>query len=121
MNNDKETKDILREILRWTKFQAMQKAKGVLEAALDNDAKKSVYELSDGKSSSAISKIVKVSDQTVRNYWKEWAVLGIAEIHPGYKKRFRRVFSLKEVGIEVPQIEETTASESAKEGENVDE
>lgn len=106
MNNDQEIKDILREILKWTKFQGMQEVKQVLEAALDNDNKKSVYELSDGRSSSAIAKIMAVSDQTVRNYWKDWTVLGIAEVHPDYKKRCRKVFSLREIGIVFPQVQE---------------
>lgn len=116
MNNDQEIKDILREILKWTKFQGMQKAKQVLKATLDNDKKKLVYELSDGRSSSAIAETVEVSDQTVRNYWKEWTALGIAEIHPDYKRRSRRVFSLEEVGIEVPGIKESggTTEEDVK-------
>ena len=41
------------------------------------------------------------------NYWKKWVVLGIVEIHPKHKRRYQRIFSLKEVGIEVPQVEES--------------
>ena len=106
MNSDQEIKDILREILKWTKFQAMQKVKQVLETTLDNDTKKLIYELSDGRSSPKIAEIVGVTPSTVRDYWKDWAVLGIVEIHPEYKRRYRRIFSLREVGIEVPEVEE---------------
>ena len=109
MNDDQEIKDILKEILKWTKFEGMQKVKQVLEDTLDNDDKKLIYELSDGRPSPKIARTVRVSDQTVRNYWKAWAVLGIVEIHPDYKKRCRRVFSLEDFGIEVPVIKATTA------------
>lgn len=113
MDSDRETKDILREILKWTKFQGMQKVKQVLETTLDSDTKKLIYELSDGRSSSEIARTAMVSAQTVRNYWREWAVLGIAETHPDYARRYHRIFSLMEVGINVPDIagDETTTKE----------
>jgi transposase len=118
MNNDQEIKDILREILKWTKFQGMQKVKQVLETTLDIDTKKLVYELSDGVSSPKIAKIVGVDPTTVRDYWRDWAILGIVEIHPEYKRRYRRIFSLKEVGIEVPEVKEKIeAQEEEIEGE----
>jgi hypothetical protein len=108
LNNDQEIKYILKEILRWTKFEGIQKVKQVLEATLNNDTKKLIYKLSDGRPSPEIARTVRVSDQTIRNYWKEWAILGIVETHPDYKKRYRRVFSLREVGIAVPKVEEIT-------------
>jgi transposase len=104
LNDDQDIKDILKEILKWTKFEGMQKVKQVLESTLDNDDKKLIYDLSDGRSSSKIARIAGVSGQTVRNYWKEWAVLGIVEFCPEHKKRYHRIFSLKEVGIEIPEV-----------------
>jgi len=115
MNSDPEIKDILKEILKWTKFEGMQKVKQVLETTLDNDTKKLIYEMSDGKSSPTIAGIVKVDPTTVRDYWKDWAILGIVEVHPDYKKRYRRIFSLKEVGIEVVQVKELGEVEKAEE------
>jgi len=121
MNEDNEIKDILKEILKWTKFEGMQKVKQILENTLDNNTKKVIYEFSDGRSSPAIAGTVGVDSSTVRDYWKAWAVLGIVEIHPEYKKRYHRIFSLKEVGIEVPSLgvsadarEEIQRSEEAK-------
>jgi len=101
MSEDREIKDLLKEILKWTKFEGMQKIKQVLENTLDSDAKKLVYESSNGLSSPEVAKIAGVDDSTVRDYWKDWAILGIAEIHPNFKKRYCRIFSLREVGIEV--------------------
>lgn len=118
MDNDQEIKDILKEILKWIKFEGVHKVKQVLETTLNNNAKKLIYELSDGRPSPEIAKIAGVSDQTVRRYWKGWAILGIVEIHPDYKKRYHGVFSLKEVGIEVPEIEESVeTTEETVEGE----
>jgi len=116
---NQEIRDILKEVLKWTKFEGMQKVKQVLEDTLDNNSKKLIYELSDGKSSPEIARIVGVSAQTVRDYWKNWAVLGIVEIHPDYKKRHRRIFSLKEIGIEVPQVTERV--ETTEQTDEVDE
>lgn len=118
MNDDQEIKNILREILKWTKFQGMQKVKQVLETILDTDTKKLVYELSNGISSPKIAKVVGVDQTTIRDYWKDWAVLGTVEVHPDYKKRYRRVFSLEEVGIKVPEVKENAETkEEAAEGE----
>lgn len=118
MDNNEEIKNILKEILKWTKFQGMQKIKQVLETALNTDTKKLVYELSDGISSPKIAKIAGADSSTVRDYWRDWAILGIVEIHPEYKRRYRRIFSLKEVGIEVPEVKEKTEVQEEKtEGE----
>jgi len=105
MNDDSDLKDILKDILKWTKFQGMQKVKQVLETNLDNDVKKIIYELSDGKSSPTIARVAKVNAHTIRDYWKLWAPIGIVEVHPKYKRRYCKVFSLKEVGIPVPEFE----------------
>lgn len=106
MNENEEIKEILKKILKWTKFQGLQRVKQILENTLNSDTKKLIYEFSDGRSSPAIAGIAGVSAQTVRDNWKDWAILGVVEIHPDYKKRYHRIFSLKEVGIEVPQISE---------------
>ena len=119
MNNDQEVKDILREILKWTKFQGVQNVKQVLESTLDTETKKVVYQLSNGTSSPKIAEIARVDPTTVRDYWKDWFVLGIVEIHPDYKKRYRGIFSLKEVGIAIPQVQEVVdeTGEEQTEGE----
>jgi predicted transcriptional regulator len=109
MNEDKEIKEILKELLRWTKFEGMQKVKQVLEVTLDSDVKKLIYEMSNGLSSPEIAQAVGVAEHTVRNYWKDWSIIGIVEIHPEFKKRFCRVFSLREIGIESPKSKTLTA------------
>jgi hypothetical protein len=114
MLESNEVKEILKEILKWTKFQGIQKAKSVLEATLDDDVKKLVYYLSDGEDSKTIASRAKVSDWTVRNYWKKWAVLGIIEPYPKYKGRYWKLFSLEEFGIGIPEIESETKTKEEK-------
>jgi len=104
MTEDQGNRDVLLEILKWTKFQGMRQVKQILEDNLDTETKKLVYKLSDGKSSVEISRIAKVSDWTIRNYWKSWDPIQIVEIDPNYKGRYRKVFSLREVGVTVPVI-----------------
>lgn len=119
MSGDQETRDILREILRWTKFEGLQKLKQVLETTLDTGTKKLIHELSDGKSSPEIVRVVNVDPSTVRDYWKQRTILGITELHPNYSRRYRRIFSLKETGIEVPEYTaQAPSADLADEGDN---
>lgn len=122
MSDDKETKDILKDILKWTRFEGMEKFRTVFDTALNTDSKKIVYEFSDGRSSPEIEQITGIDDSTIRDYWKEWAFLGLVELHPEYKKRYRRVFSLKEFGIEIPKVKTNTQTkENSKTKEDVNE
>lgn len=105
LDNNEEIKSILNEILKWTKFQGMQKAKQILETTLDTDIKRLIYSSSDGESSPNIARIVGVDPIKVRRYWKQWFVVGIVEVHPRYKKRYQRTFKLEEFGISVPEVQ----------------
>ncbi|GAH62867.1 unnamed protein product [marine sediment metagenome] len=106
MNDEKLDKiiELLEEILKWTRFEGNQRVKEVLLDELDTDVKKIAYELSDRRSSSKIARVIDVTDQTIRNWWKKWAKRGLTEVHPDYKMRFRKVFPLRDFGIEVPEI-----------------
>jgi hypothetical protein len=108
MSEDKDTKDLLKEILKWTKFTGFEKVRHLLETELDTDSKKLVYEYSDGMSSPEIEQIIGVDETTIRDYWKEWALSGLVELHSDYKKRYRHIFSLREFGIEIPKIKVKT-------------
>ncbi|MDD2665531.1 MAG: hypothetical protein PHD13_01935 [Methanocellales archaeon] len=105
MNDEKLDRiiELLEEILKWTRFEGMQEVKNVLKIELDDDTKKIIYELSDGESSPKIAGMAKTAPQTVRRYWYKWSRMGLMEIHPSHKKRFRKVFSLEDCGMEVPE------------------
>lgn len=98
------TAELLEEILKWTKFNAMQ-LKAVLLEELDADEKKLVYENSDGdRSSRDIAKLANVSYKTVQHYWKSWSEIGIVEATEKYRGgRFKKLCSLVELGIAIPK------------------
>ena len=119
MSDDEETKDILKEILKWTKFASLEKVRDLLKTELNTDSKKLVYEYSDGRSSPEIEQLIGVDETTIRDYWKEWAMAGLVKLHPDYKKRYRQVFSLREFGVEIPKIMAKTQSPENSETEKV--
>jgi len=95
---------LLREIVKWTKFQAWGKVKDVLLNLLDDDEKKIMYHLSDGKNSSRkIAERVSVGHTTIVRYWNEWANFNIVEpiSVKGGGSRYKRMFELGDFGIEV--------------------
>lgn len=104
---EKQSLFLLEEMVKWTRLQGKQQAKKIIETLLNDESKRLIFHLSDGRSSPETAKIAKVSSQTVRNYWKTWAVEGIAKVHPDYKKRYVKLFSLEEFGIEPPEIAKT--------------
>jgi transposase len=88
------------------KFTGMEKLRKSIDDSMKTDIKKLVYELSDGRSSPDIAQETGVDETTIRDYWKAWAYLGLVEIHPDYKKRYRKLFSLTEFGIEIPKTKD---------------
>jgi len=118
MDEDKlsEIAATLKELLKWTRFAGMKEIKAVLMSALDSEIKTVIYHLSDGnKGSIEIANFVKISDQTVRNYWKIWAKLAIVEpIRVRGGERYKKVFDLEDFGIEIPKIVQPTAETEPK-------
>jgi hypothetical protein len=93
------------ELVKWTRPQGILTVKQVLTSALRSDAEKLVYNFSDGRSSQEVAKVSGVSFPTVTVYWKRWSTLGIVDpmkVQGG--TRYRRIFSLEDVGIDVPRL-----------------
>lgn len=113
----------LKELLKWTKFAGIKEVKSVLLSALDTEAKKIIYYLSDGDTSSAeIAGAANVSDWTVRNYWKSWNKLGIVEaLQVGSGQRYKKAFDIEEFGIELPKIATANAQSNKAETKGVSE
>lgn len=96
---------LLEEILKWEKIGGIQQVKNVLAELLKTDVEKLVYENSDNRTSREISEITGVSHATVINYWKKWAKYGIVEeVRAQGGTRYKRIFSLSDFGIEVPEV-----------------
>ena len=98
----KRTVELLEDLLKWTKMSTRPTIKKTFEENLKTDTEKFVYELSDGKSSPSIASTVGIDPSTVRDYWRKWADAGMMEVCPRYKSRFCKLFSLGELGIEMP-------------------
>lgn len=112
--------EVMREILKWTKFAGAREVRNILTAVLDTEQKRLIYHLSDGnKGSVEIAKTANVGDSTVRRYWESWARQGIVEslkVRGG--ERYRKSFELEDFGIAVPQskIEKGDSSQGNAEG-----
>ncbi len=101
----KELVELAREQLKWAKVQGILTARQVLSSSLRNDSEKLAYQFSDGRGSQEVAKVAGVSYATVTIYWKKWATLGVVEpmkVQGG--TRYRRIFSLEDLGIEVPRM-----------------
>ena len=100
-------------MLKWQRFQSMQKARDILSELLKTDNEKLIYSNSDGqKTSREIAEIVGVSHVTVTNYWKKWARYGIVKEQGtrGGGTRYQGIFSITDFGIDIPKsTDERTA------------
>jgi transposase-like protein len=100
-----DTAQILREILRWYRFENFPKLRKTLLDNLKTDQEKLVYELTDGENSRPdVAKQTGTPDSTVRNWWEKWYNLGILEPSRKRKGRPQKIMTLEDVGIEVPKI-----------------
>ena len=96
-----ETISLLKELVKWTKFQAWDKVKAVLLSVLDDDEKKKIYHLSNGENSSRnIANEVTTAHTTIVKYWNEWANSNIVEpIKVQRGVRYKKMFNLEDFGI----------------------
>ena len=115
MSEDNNQIVLLREILKWIKISGIKEVKSLLETQMQDDAKKLIYQLSDGtKGIREIAKIAgDLSPSTVSNYWKQWENIGLGE-SVGVKRggRFKRSFDLQDFGIIIQIPKQTTSQKS---------
>ncbi len=100
-----QTNDILRQILRWIKFQSIDRARQVIEEEVAQDAKRVlVFELTDGeRGRPEVSRLSGVASSTVQLWWDRWYKLGILEPSPKRKGMVRKLCGIEEVGLEIPK------------------
>ena len=97
---------LLREILRWSRFENFPKLRKILLDTLKTDQEKLVYELTDGeKSRYDIAKEMGIPDSTVRSWWDKWYNLGILEPSGKRKGRPQKIVALEDMGIEVAKVQ----------------
>ena len=100
MGDIEETVDLLREIVRWQRFQNRQALRAALEEILSSGTDRKIYALTDGfRSQPEIAKGAKVSQPTVSLKWKAWRMLGIVYELPDEPGRCCHLGSLESVGL----------------------
>lgn len=105
---------LLEEILKWTRFEGLQRLKEVLTATLASDEDKRVYQFSDGRSSREVASASGLTFSQVVSRWRIWNTSGIVVPSKKYQGRFERIVSLEDLGIAVPLLK---MKESRKEAE----
>lgn len=108
--DSEEMIEILKDIRRWAKIIGLEDAREKVQKAVSHqdDEKerenKIIYYLSDGSNNTrTIEKFVSVSHVTVTNRQQKWAQSGLME-KPGSNKPYRKLITLEEAGIKVPDI-----------------
>jgi len=96
----------LKEQTKWLRVLAIFRLKEIIKEFLITKEQKRIYELSDGKNSTRdiakklLAEGIKISHQTVANYWKKWSTVGLVIPSEKYPGRFEKVISLKDLEIE---------------------
>jgi hypothetical protein len=115
-DNSEQTR-LLSEILKWIKFAGMKEVKNTLNSVLDSDAKKLIYQKSDGTNGTVdLAKLAGLgSNKIVADMWDVWLKLSLGESIPVRGgSRFKRSFNLEDFGIEVPETKAKNAPEGDK-------
>jgi transposase len=100
-----DSTQILREILKWSRFENFPKLRKIIMDNLKTDQEKLVYELTNGENGRPdIAEQTGIPDSTVRNWWEKWYNLGILEPSGKRKGRPQKIIALEDMGIEVPKI-----------------
>ena len=108
--------ELLEELVKWTKVTSIPNVKKLLLEILPSPKEKIAYQSSDGKTREEVAKQIDVGHTTVGRWWKKWIKAGIAKPFSVQRgTRAKRIFSLDDLGIEVPAIEATVKED---EGEN---
>ena len=114
--NDQSDEQIalLKEIVKWVRFNGFSQVKDVLQTTLDSNKKKLAYNLSDGNNTTrAISQKSGIGQPHIVELWKDWSTLGLGEYVKvnGYR-RFERSFDLKMFGITISETQTEIKKES---------
>jgi len=109
----KDIHNDLSELLKWIKFSGIQEIKPKLESILNTDNKKTVYQLSDGKSKPEIAKLSNVNADTIKGYWRNWKKLGItkSQSFSGGPRQIR-LFDLTDFNLIPESAKENTKKKS---------
>jgi len=96
--SEKELLALVKEMLKWIRFQAQPVAKSRLEDALPESVHRRLYQALDGKRTQGqLAESLKTSQPTVSHLISSWVRLGIVEEDsPG---RYTKSFDLNTLGV----------------------
>jgi hypothetical protein len=115
-SNKDRTIELLEELVKWTRVTSIPHVKQLLEEILTSPEEKVAYESSDGRPSQEIAVLANISFHTVTVWWKKWIKVGLAEpISSRGGQRAKRLFSLTDFGIDVPQLPHKEITKSDRE------
>jgi DNA-binding MarR family transcriptional regulator len=106
MSKEDKMIELLEELVKWTKAANIPKVKELLLSVLESPEELAAYQFSDGeKSGRDVADQVNVTQPTIGKWWKKWIAAGIAEpVSVQRGDRAKRLFSLEDFGVEVPEI-----------------
>lgn len=112
--------EVLKEILKWTRFSGIKQVKATLEEVLDSDQKRLAYQLSDRtRTTREVAALATGGGKTtIENWWKYWYRLGLGEtVSVRGGDRFMRSFDLTDFGISFPKQKFSPKPDKPDDGE----
>jgi len=115
--SDSEQILLLKEIVKWLRFNGMKPVGDALSSILDDEYKKLAYHFSDGvKTTREIAKNSGMGKNEVSKLWKDCYLLGLGEhISASGGNRFRKSFELKDFDISIPETKQETGKQQVNE------
>ena len=112
MQEENETVNILRELLKWTVVTSYGQVKATLGAALARQDERLVYHLSDGtRSGLAISAETGVNNAVISGLHSTWTKMGLMrKAKDGYQK----LFNLEDFGLDIPSAAAVKAEKESR-------
>ena len=93
-----ETNETLKQILRWVRFQSLERVRQIIEKEVTQDPKR----IDGDKGRPEVSKISGVASSTIQTWWDRWYSLGLLEPSSKRKGMVRKMCGIEEVGLAVP-------------------
>lgn len=100
MNKEDKLISLMEEMIQLQKISVKPVFKKLVEEILEKDEKLMVYELTGENSRDQIISKTGVGAGTISSWWIEWFSKGLLEKD---RSKYRKVFSLAELGINVPK------------------
>lgn len=114
--NESESVKLLRELVAWTRFQALPSLRETLQREMDDEKKKLVYQYTDGKKGvKEVGTLADVPTTTVHRWWHRWHNIGIVRQAEDRAGRMVRLCSLRDLGIDVPRLREESREQEEPE------